>query len=532
MPGIINTGLLITVTGLAGCSSMPRQSSSVPPQQAVIAGYQQLYSTSSYQFSGQFRINQLGFNGNPEMLQAGAELEKQKKAKEKQQLIQRYIDELTADAQSESADDDTASDNISLTPARQEQIRKQAEQEVNALLEDETSIDAAVDAAAQAARDSILLEQESNLELGEKDEPETATSQLRNLKKAKLIEDLMDTYAKRYQMNYQGTLDLRHGKIAFSPEVRYEATNMAGYMRVPLVLDLRQAHLYADLSALSPWLVQVQHDGKYSRFDLSSYKNKVNVKQLLEVLKQTTQASYQLPMAQQFKEVSLSTQERQQGALRKVEFNQPLAHRMADVATFLAFNQNSLKQIVNSKNASAKAFAKDQTADRQTTNNQPDTPLMTADAVSQLLAQDPETYQQLLHKIEEKIDPASSLKQVVLLDNKGRLIESGTVYNVLFKPDHKGQLSMQLSHQLNFSNYGKAEVAFKPNASNWVDAKTNMQDTLFGGLMSIFGKKSLGGDDLLKSFGEDDSANSIDEMDTVEADTGETETDMNKKLIL
>ncbi|MDR9778739.1 hypothetical protein RJJ65_40040, partial [Rhizobium hidalgonense] len=68
----------------------------------------------------------------------------------------------------------------------------------------------------------------------------------------------------------------------------------------------------------------------------------------------------------------------------------------------------------------------------------------------------------------------------------------------------KGQLSMQLSHHIRFANYGRAEVAFKPNASNWIDAKANMQDTLFGGLMSIFSKKSLGADDMLKSFGDDE----------------------------
>lgn len=491
--GFNSTGLITAsimaggATLFTGCSSMPSKTG-LPPQQAVVAGYQQLYSTPSYQFSGQFKINQLGFNRDPKILQAGAELEKQKKAKEKQQLIQRYIDELTADAQSESADDDNASYNISLTPARQEQIRKQAEQEVNELLEDET------DAAAVAARDAMATEQEDTPTQAEEDEPETATSQLRNLKKDKLIEDLMYTYAKRYRMNYQGTMDLRHGRIAFSPEIRYEASNMAGYVRVPLVLDLRQAHLYADLSALSPWLVQVQHDGKYSRFDLSSYKDKVDFKQLFEVLKQTTQATYQLPKAQQFTEMALTAQERKQGAVRKVAFSQPVAHRIADVATFLSLNQNSLKQMVKSKATKA---------------DQPDTQqpvqLISVDAARQLMAQNPETYQHILQMVEEKIDPASTLKQVILLDGKGRVIESGALYNLVFKPSSSGQLNMQLSHQINFANYGQAEVAFKPNANNWIDAKTNMQDTLFGSLISIFSKKSLDTDAMLKSFGEDDS---------------------------
>ncbi|MDR9778744.1 hypothetical protein RJJ65_40065, partial [Rhizobium hidalgonense] len=113
-------------------------------------------------------------------------------------------------------------------------------------------------------------------------------------------------------------------------------------------------------------LVQVQNDGKYSRFDLSAYKDKVDAKQLLEVLKQTTQASYQLPKSQQFQEMNLSAQERQQGAVRKVEFGQPLAHRMADVATFLSLNQNSLKHILKDK-----AAITDQTGDAAPSKKQP-----------------------------------------------------------------------------------------------------------------------------------------------------------------
>lgn len=116
------------------------------------------------------------------------------------------------------------------------------------------------------------------------------------------------------------------------------------------------------------------------------------------------------------------------------------------------------------------------------------------------MAQNPETYQHILQMVEEKIDPTSHLKQGILLDSKGRLLESSTVYDLVFKPSRQGQLNMQLSHRINFSDYGQADVGFKPNASNWVDAKANMQHTLLGGLMSIFSKKSLGADDMLKSF--------------------------------
>ena len=85
--------MMLSIIGgamVTGCTSMPNKAS-LSPQQAVITGYQQLYSTPSYQFSGHFKINQFGFNRDPKILQAAAELEKQKKAKEKQQLLQRCL---------------------------------------------------------------------------------------------------------------------------------------------------------------------------------------------------------------------------------------------------------------------------------------------------------------------------------------------------------------------------------------------------------------------------------------------------------
>ena len=486
--GLMLAGVICSSTLFTGCLSRPSKIDQ-SPQKAVVAGYQQLYSTPNYQFEGQFKINQLAFNRDPKVLQAAAEMQQQKKAKEKQQLVQRYIDELTAAAEAKAkayAEADarvSSADSYVLSANERESIRQQAEQTVNEY--DEATDDSATD--------------DAETEPSEQRNSKSKLSRLSGMKADKLIDNLLYTYAKRYQVNYKGVVDLRHGQMSLSPEIRYEARNMAGYVQVPLVLDLRHAHLYADLSALSPWLVQVQNDGKYSRFDLSAYKDKVDFKQLLEVIKQTTWASYQLPKAQQFQEASLTAQERKQGAVRKVELSQPLAHRMADVATFLSLNRNSLKHIVKNK-----AAVTDHEGDDVVDKNQPPVQLVTAEAARQLMAQNPETYQHILQMVEEKIDPTSHLKQGILLDSKGRLLESSTVYDLVFKPSRQGQLNMQLSHRISFSDYGQADVGFKPNASNWVDAKANMQDTLLGGLMSIFSKKSLGADDMLKSFGDDE----------------------------
>ncbi|NEA07344.1 hypothetical protein G3I27_03845, partial [Streptomyces sp. SID10692] len=74
------------------------------------------------------------------------------------------------------------------------------------------------------------------------------------------------------------------------------------------------------------------------------------------------------------------------------------AHRVADVATFLSLNQNSLKHIVKSKTPAA-----DQTNSQQPANSQQAVKLISADAASQLMAQNPETYQHILQMVEEKI---------------------------------------------------------------------------------------------------------------------------------
>ncbi|RYZ52608.1 MAG: hypothetical protein EOP49_09150, partial [Sphingobacteriales bacterium] len=148
-------------------------------------------------------------------------------------------------------------------------------------------------------------------------------------KDPQLIQKMLQAYSQRYQFNYSGVMDLPHYKISLTPEIRYEAVNMSGYIRVPMLLDLKNSDLYSDLSAFSPWLVPAANDGKYTRFDGSRYKNRVDLKNLYQLMQQTTQAGYIWPDARDFKELPLSAQERQQGATRKIQFSTALNPHIA-----------------------------------------------------------------------------------------------------------------------------------------------------------------------------------------------------------
>jgi hypothetical protein len=302
-----------------------------------------------------------------------------------------------------------------------------------------------------------------------------------------IMQRMIQVYGERYRFNYYGVVDLRHQQIEITPEFRYEARNMAGYVRVPMMADLANAKLYADLSALSPWLVNPESEGKYTRFDWAKYQDKIHVNQFFEMLRDTALASYQLGEAGYFKDVALTAQDTQTGAVRKIQFQTPLSHYMAKLTTFVAMNKQGFQQAIIKDNVEQKTQAGTAAAKDKLDAAVPEKPAqgrMDAATVQAMIQHDPTAYNTILTKLEEKLDPASSLTQQALLDKHGRVIQSDWLMDIVSKDAEKYKVKLKLSNQLKFSNYGNASVAYQPKAGNWIDVKSSMDNTLFGTLFN------------------------------------------------
>lgn len=299
-----------------------------------------------------------------------------------------------------------------------------------------------------------------------------------------LVQEMIKVYSERYRFNYSGVVDLRHKQLELTPEFRYEARNMAGFVRVPLLFDVADAKLYADLSALSPWLVNAGSEGKYTRFDMKKYQDKVDVNKVFELLRDTALASYQLGEQVDFKEAALSREDRALGATRKIQFETPLNQYLAKLTTFVAINKDSFQQAAFTQVTDDASTGKAEAA-----ATKPPAEPMDAVAVKALIKNQPEMYESILKTVEEKLDARSAFRQQALLDAKGRVIRSGWQAQVMTRGMDKYDVSLILSNQVNFSNYGSAVLSYQPKPGNWVDLKASSEGTLFGGLLGkgIFG---------------------------------------------
>lgn len=312
----------------------------------------------------------------------------------------------------------------------------------------------------------------------------------------RFLQKMIQAYSQRYQFNYSGVMDLTHYKISLTPEIRYEAVNMAGYLRVPLLLDLKNSQLYGDLSAFSPWLVPTSNDGKYTRFDGSRYKSRIDFKPLYQLLQETTRVGYMWPDSQDFKELSVSAPERQQGAVRKIQFTTGLNSHIARQGTFLSLNQAMLKQALagvtdsakNNLDVSKKPDALPAAlidAQQAYTQMQANGSGSTGGSVSSSDDYN-NAYNSLMQVLARKLDDRSRLNQTVLLNAQGRLIQSEVLYTLYFKGAERPKAELQVSHQWQVSDYGNARAA---DVTQWVDAKQNMQDSLLAGLWKAIKSK-------------------------------------------
>lgn len=419
--------VVLTLMLLSGCVSAPLKKN-LPPQQAVIQAYAQLYKVSSYQFSGQLKLDQIEVTP---LSQSGQSMAGQLKAQD-------------------------------ITEAQPE----------------------------KTARDKTPLDQEG---------------MTRDHKFDDMMQQIIKAYGERYRFNYQGVVDLKNKQLEFTPEFRYEARNMAGFVRAPMLADFADAKLYVDLAALSPWVVSLDSEGKYTRFDLKSYQDKVNINQLFELIRDTALANYQLAEVSAFKEAALTQQNRVAGATRKISYSMPLSHYMANLATYAMMNKSRFEQVMPKSKA---AESKTEVPSEQTSLAAP----VDAASVKAKIKQDPTAYQDILNKIEEKVNPSSTWSQDTWLDAKGRVVQSTWHVDLLGKETGRYRVKVSVNNQIAFSNYGSASIGYRPKPDNWIDLKSSMNGTF----MDVIGKKFAKG--LKAGVSKDEEKPSLETSEHIEAE--------------
>lgn len=142
----------------------------------------------------------------------------------------------------------------------------------------------------------------------------------KNLKESETFSKYMNFFSKNFVFNGTGVFDTVNDQYQIIPEYGYEAKNINGRIRFPIVLDRKAKLLYADLSALDGIVTNLDNAGKYSRFDLSKLPITDGAdKKLIDVMRKYTTLMFEKVPAQSIIDQPLSADDRKLHAVRKLQ---------------------------------------------------------------------------------------------------------------------------------------------------------------------------------------------------------------------
>ena len=80
----------------------------------------------------------------------------------------------------------------------------------------------------------------------------------------------MNYFGKHLTFGSSGVINTENQQFQMIPSYGFQSKNANGSIRFPIVYDHKQKLLFADLSALSGLLTDVENEGKYSKFSTAN----------------------------------------------------------------------------------------------------------------------------------------------------------------------------------------------------------------------------------------------------------------------
>ncbi len=276
-----------------------------------------------------------------------------------------------------------------------------------------------------------------------------------------------EIFSARNEFAFDGVIDLKHQQFEVTPSMTYKAVNAGAYIRIPMMFDLANSQGYVDLSALSPFLVNTDSDGKYSQFSIEPITKRIDFKKLYRWSEDISLDSSRQFDPRMFHDLPLNSADLAQGGVRKIEFSASyeelmnINRAMFDIhrAEFLAAIKKK-PETTNGESTSAKASS-DAAIDGF------------IDIISAM-----GTNYGLPSGAPSPFKINGTLHKVYLLDRAGRLLQSSSdaVFDVDAKSMHN--FKMGFNTLTNYSEYGSARINFVPSASNTVLLSESTKGTM------------------------------------------------------
>jgi hypothetical protein len=164
--------------------------------------------------------------------------------------------------------------------------------------------------------------------------------------KAQQYLQLMETLSQRFYASFEGVVDLGHGQFSINPKFGYGSKNAQAWIRFPLALDLQNAKIYADLSALSPWLTDPQYDGRYLVYDFAALAkdHRQQLKPFAAFLREYSLVNAALTPEQNYQPQALSAEDKQAGGVERIRYQTQYQQLLQQYLLFIYLNEGFLKQ--------------------------------------------------------------------------------------------------------------------------------------------------------------------------------------------
>ncbi len=268
----------------------------------------------------------------------------------------------------------------------------------------------------------------------------------------------MNYFGKHLTFGSSGVINTENQQFQMIPSYGFQSKNANGSIRFPIVYDHKQKLLFADLSALSGLLTDVENEGKYSKFSTANLPIPADADvKLVQLMRKYATVFYDDLKPEAFVDQPLTDTDRAQKAVRKIQVTiKP---------------QEALEKLPMMLQDIAGVFTPE--------GQKPSTSL--PDAV----------ISQMKEEMSKVLGENSKDVYSIAFNRAGQIVSmnADSVYEMDLSKAGKTDASapvmnMRFNVNMNVSDIGTAKLIDPPTVENTVDGKENFKDGLLGGLFS------------------------------------------------
>ena len=268
----------------------------------------------------------------------------------------------------------------------------------------------------------------------------------------------MNYFGKHLTFGSSGVIDTENQQFQMIPSYGFQSKNANGSIRFPIVYDHKQKLLFADLSALSGLLTDVENEGKYSKFSTANLPIPADADvKLVQLMRKYATVFYDDLKPEAFVDLPLTDADRARKAIRKIQVTlkpqealEKFPMMLQDIAG--VFTQEGQKPFTPLPDTAIAEMKKE--LNNMLGENSKDIYSIALNRAGQIVSMDADSmYEMDLSKI-GKADPTAPV------------------------------MNMRFNMNMTVSDIGKAKLIDPPTVENTVDGKENLKGGVFGRLFA------------------------------------------------